>query len=206
MYLEPETTALIIIDMLNDFVKEDGSLVVPNAISLVPAQKKLLETAREQGIKVIYLTDNHLPDDPEFKMWPAHAIAGSVGAAVIDELEPLPDERVIPKRRYSGFFGTDLDLTLREAGIDTIILVGVLTDICVMYTSADASARNYTVIVVSDATGTNDEDTHQFTLKHIETIHGSEVTTAENLLESLEKTSRTKSFIGLSSDKPNVAP
>jgi nicotinamidase/pyrazinamidase len=125
-----------------------------------------------------------MPDDPEFEIWPKHCVQGTHGAKVIDELTPLKSEKIIPKRRYSGFFGTDLDLTLREADVERIILVGVLTDICVMYTSADASARNYEVIVISDATGTTDSSVQEFTLKHIEKVHNGIVTTTEKLLSS----------------------
>jgi nicotinamidase/pyrazinamidase len=182
--LEPKRTALIIVDMLNDFVRADGALVVPKAKELIPNQKKLLEKARKIGFEILFLADNHMPDDPEFEIWPKHCVQGTHGAKVIDELTPLKSEKIIPKRRYSGFFGTDLDLTLREADVERIILVGVLTDICVMYTSADASARNYEVIVISDATGTTDSSVQEFTLKHIEKVHNGIVTTTEKLLSS----------------------
>ena len=182
--LEPKRTALIIVDMLNDFVRTDGALVVPKAKELLPNQKKILETARKLGFVVLFLADNHMPNDPEFDIWPKHCVQGTYGAEVVDELAPLKSEKVIPKRRYSGFFGTDLDLTLREAAVERIILVGVLTDICVMYTSADASARNYEVIVISDATGTTDSSVQEFTLKHIEKVHNGIVTTTEKLLTS----------------------
>jgi nicotinamidase-related amidase len=182
--LEPKKTALIIVDMLNDFVRADGALVVPEAKKLIPNQKKLLEKARRIGFEVIFLADNHMPDDPEFQIWPKHCVQGTYGAKVVDELAPLKSEKVIPKRRYSGFFGTDLDLTLREAKVERIILVGVLTDICVMYTSADASARDYEVIVVSDATGTTDNSVQEFTLTHIEKVHNAIVTPTEKILSS----------------------
>ena len=182
--LEPKPTALIIVDMLNDFVRADGALVVPKAKKLIPNQKKILEKARQIGFEILFLADNHMPDDPEFKIWPPHCVQGTHGAKVVDELSPLKSEKVIPKRRYSGFFGTDLDLTLREAGIERVILVGVLTDICVMYTSADASARNYEVIVVSDATASINEENHLNALTHMKDIHNTTITTTEEVLNS----------------------
>lgn len=181
---QPKKTALVIVDMLNDFVRADGALVVDDAEKLIPNQKKLLKRARKIGFEIIFLADNHMPDDPEFEIWPKHCVQGTYGAKVIDELSPLDHERVIPKRRYSGFFGTDLDLTLREAEVERIILVGVLTDICVMYTSADASARNYEVIVVSDATSSIKDENHTHALKHMEEIHNSCVTSTEQLLDA----------------------
>ena len=102
---------------------------------------------------------------------------------VIDELAPEEDDRVIPKRKYSGFQGTDLDATLREEDIETIILIGVLTDICVMYTSADASAKGYNVFVVSDATWSSSEQNHEFALEHIKSVHGSTVLSTDELLK-----------------------
>lgn len=180
--LEPKRTALIFVDMLNDFVRADGSLVVPKAKELIPNQKKLLERARKLGFEILFLADNHMPNDPEFDIWPKHCVQGTYGAKVVDELAPLKSEKVIPKRRYSGFFGTDLDLTLREAGIKRIILVGVLTDICVMYTSAGASARNYEVIAVSDATASIKKENHEFALEHMKEVHNTIITTTERLL------------------------
>ncbi|MFW9846033.1 MAG: cysteine hydrolase family protein [Candidatus Thorarchaeota archaeon] len=181
--LDAKKTALVIIDMLVDFVEEEGSLVVPGAKKLVPRQREILNRARSNGITVLYLVDNHLPNDDEFKVWPKHSVAGTRGAEVIDELKPEVGEKVIPKRRYSGFFGTDLDLTLREIGIENVILMGVLTDICVMYTSADAAARGYSVYVVSDATGSTVEENHNFALNHMKSIHHTTLVTAEKLVD-----------------------
>jgi nicotinamidase-related amidase len=183
--LDPKTTALIVIDMLNDFVEEKGALVVPGAKDLVPIQAKILKHVRHQSVTVLYLADNHMPDDEEFKVWPKHSVEGTRGAQVVDALAPRKGEKVIPKRRYSGFFGTDLDLTLREAGITNVILMGVLTDICVMYTSADASARGYSVYVVADGTGSTVRENHQFALQHMKEIHNTTVVTANQVLAQL---------------------
>jgi nicotinamidase/pyrazinamidase len=95
----------------------------------------------------------------------------------------LNNEKALPKRRYSGFFGTDLDLRLRENGIKTIILVGVLTDICVMYTSADASARGYEVIVIKDATGSTSRENHEFAIEHMKSVHGALIMTTNEITD-----------------------
>lgn len=182
----PKKTALLVIDMLNDFVMENGSLVVPVAESLVPIQKQLLEVSRGVGVSVVFLTDSHRPDDDEFTKWPAHAVAGTWGARIIDSLAPIEGDSVITKRRYSGFYGSDLDLTLREKAIDNVIIVGVLTDICVMYTSADASARGYKVLVVSDATGSTVRDNHLFALAHMKDVHGAQVLKASEVIRLLQ--------------------
>ncbi len=185
--LDPEKTALIIVDMLNDFVEPEGALVVPAAASLVRPQAKVLRAAREAGMLVLFLADNHMPDDPEFKIWPRHAVAGTWGAAVVDGLAPSGNEKVVPKRRYSGFFGTDLDLTLREHGIRDVVLMGVLTDICVMYTSADASARGYRVLVLSDCTASLDTSRHEWALEHMRQVHDARTVPARELLSVLRQ-------------------
>lgn len=179
--------AVIVIDMLNDFVKDDGALVVPSAKNLIPNQQDIIEVARKNDAMIIFLADNHLVDDPEFKMWPPHAVKGTDGAKVIEDLAPHKDDRVIPKRKYSGFDGTDLDATLRENKIENVILVGVLTDICVMYTSADASSKGYDVYVVNDATSSSSNDNHEFALKHIESVHGSTIVSTDDVIRILNQ-------------------
>jgi len=85
---------------------------------------------------------------------------------------PAPGDKIIPKRRYSGFFQTDLDLTLRELGVDEIVLVGVCTNICCLYTAADARNLNYKVTAVRDAMSSFDEAAHEYALKEMEKTLG----------------------------------
>ncbi|MFX1579840.1 MAG: cysteine hydrolase family protein [Promethearchaeota archaeon] len=184
MKINPKKTSLVVIDMLNDFVEEKGTLVVPKAKSLLPNQTRLLEAARKAGVMVMYLTDNHEPDDDEFEKWPPHAVVGTWGSKVVDALKPEKDDKVIPKRRYSGFFGTDLDLRLRERGIEKVVLTGVLTDICIMYTSADASARGYDVVIVEDATASTSEENHNFALQHMREVHGSILANTDEIIDA----------------------
>jgi len=129
----------------------------------------------------LYLADNHKETDPEFKIWPAHCVKGTKGAEIINVLKPEKGEIIIPKRRYSGFFGTDLDLWLRELGIKTVILTGLVTNICVMYTSADASARGYEVIVVKDGTVALSLEDYEFALKQMENVHNAKVILEEEV-------------------------
>ena len=159
--------ALLIIDMLNDFIDDGGSLVVPGARRIVPRVRQLLDAAREQGTAVVFVTDHHSEDDREFNYWPAHAVAGTWGAEVIPELAPLPGEHVVRKRRYSAFFGTDLDLYLREHGIRKLYLTGVLTNICVYATALDAAMRLYQVAVFRDAVASLSEETDAFVFRQL---------------------------------------
>ncbi|WP_088554294.1 cysteine hydrolase family protein [Calderihabitans maritimus] len=165
--------ALLIIDMLNDFVREDGALYVgPDGKRIVPKIQEEIEKARKSGIPVIYICDNHREDDAEFNMFPPHCIKGTEGSEVIKELEPAPGDYIIPKRRYSAFFGTDLDALLRELGVEELILTGVCSNICVLYTAADARMRNYRVTVVKDGVASFKEEVHRFALQEMESTLG----------------------------------
>jgi nicotinamidase-related amidase len=166
-------TALVIVDMLNDFISERGALYIGAAGQrIVPVIAAELERARQGDMPVFYLCDRHRPDDREFAVWPAHCVAGSWGAQIITDLAPRAEDHLIPKRRYSGFYGTDLDPCLRELGISEIILTGVCTNICVLYTAADARMRNLEVTVVRDGVATFDEEAHRFALREMEKTLG----------------------------------
>lgn len=167
--------ALLVIDMLNDFVKKNGALPVPDAERIVEPLSKILQKFREKGQTVVYICDNHLPDDKEFEVWGAHAVRGTWGAEVIDELKPEAGEPIVYKRRFSGFFGTDLDLILREKKIEEVVVTGVLTNICVLYTASDAYQRGYKVTVVEDCVQAADPDMHSFALKQLSQVVGAKI-------------------------------
>ncbi|MEW6523811.1 MAG: isochorismatase family cysteine hydrolase [Bacillota bacterium] len=168
--------ALVVVDMLVDFMDPGGRLFCGAAArTIVPRVAELIEEARRDGTPVIFIADRHLSSDPEFAMFPPHCIAGTQGAEVVDELRPLPAERVIAKRRFSAFYGTDLDLTLRELGVDQLVLVGVCTNICILYTAADACMRHYRVVVPRDAVASFDEDAHGWALRQLETVLGATI-------------------------------
>lgn len=159
--------ALLVIDMLNDFVEKGAVLEVPSARKIIPQIKKRIEEARKKQIKVIYVCDAHQKNDKEFQNWPPHAILGTHGAEIIEELKPGQEDLVVKKRRYSGFFGTDLDLLLRELEIKKIYIVGILTNICVFFTAVDASVRGYEVTIYADSVATISEREHKFALRQL---------------------------------------
>ncbi len=169
--------ALVVIDMLRDFIDADGKLSIgPAAAGVVGAIASRVAQARAEGWPVIYICDRHAEDDLEFAMFPPHCVAGTPGADVVEALRPGPRDKVIPKRRYSAFFQTDLDLTLRELGIGEIVLVGVCTNICVLYTAADARMLGYRVTVPRDCVASFDPAAHEFALKEMESTLGVSVT------------------------------
>ncbi|MDI9462634.1 MAG: isochorismatase family cysteine hydrolase [Bacillota bacterium] len=167
--------ALLVIDMLRDFLDEDGALSIGDAKQIIRNVAKRTEEWRASGNPVIYILDRHLPDDAEFKMFPPHCLAGERGGEVVDELAPREGDIRIYKRRYSAFFGTDLDLTLRELGVTEVELAGVCTQICILYTAADARMLNYEVTVRRECVASFDEKAHEFALQEMEKTLGVKV-------------------------------
>jgi len=165
--------ALLVIDMLNDFVAPDGALYVGDTVKkIIPEIQKKIAAAREQGISVIYICDSHDPDDPEFKMFPPHSVKGTKGAEVHKDLRPAAGDPIITKQRYSGFYNTALDDTLKELGIDSLELCGVCTHICVLYTAADARNRLHAVTVDRRCVDSFERAAHEFALKEMDRTLG----------------------------------
>jgi len=169
--------ALLVIDMLNDFVLEGAPLEVPSARDAVPHIKGEIERAREEGVPVIYVCDAHEEKDPEFERmgWPAHAVAGSVGARVIEELKPLPQDTLITKKSYSGFFDTSLEEFLKKSGVSQLRVTGCVTNICVLYTVADAVQRGYRVKVLKECVAGLTSKDHECGLKQMKEVLGAEI-------------------------------
>jgi len=177
--VDPTKTALIIVDMQNDFVKEGGTLVVPDAQATVPTIKGLLDSARESGIKVVFTQDTHNEGDPEWEIWPEHVREGSWGWEIVEELKPLEDEVVIRKVRYDAFYGTHLDHFLRIWEVDTLIICGTVANICVHYTAASAALRWYGVIIPKDATSALDPFDLEASLRQTSFLFAGRITTSE---------------------------
>jgi nicotinamidase-related amidase len=144
-------TALVILDMLNDFV--DGTLANSAAVPIIDPIAALATKAREaQDWVVVYANDAHQDGDFEFKVFGEHALAGTQGAAVVPALRPAAGDLVVPKRYYSAFTQTDLDATCRVHAIERMVIVGQHTNCCCRHTTYDAFVRGIEVVAVSDAT------------------------------------------------------
>ena len=173
--------AILVVDMLNDFVT--GALTCERAKAIVPATAKLLDAARAAGVPVIFCNDAHIKGiDRELALWGDHAIAGTKGAEVIPELKVCEKDYVVPKRRYSGFFHTDLDLLLRELGVDTVVMTGLHTHMCVRHTTADAYCLGYNIVVAKDATDSFTKEDYDYGIKYLKEVYGAEITDVESLL------------------------
>lgn len=179
--VEEAESAVLVIDVINDFVT--GVLGSERAAAIVPKIRDLLDQARNSGLPVIYITDSHLPEaDREFDLWPAHAVEGTWGAQVVEEVKPEEGDHHLLKRRYSCFYATGLDALLRELGVGTVILTGLVTNICVQHTAADAFFRGYRVIVPLDCVEAPTDEAQRSSLGYMEEMYKAEITTSEALI------------------------
>ena len=167
--------ALIVVDMLNDFLDPAGALYCgEDARAIVPFVQRRLAAQREAGGTVVFLHDAHRPDDREFQRFPPHCVADTWGAEIIAALRPLPGETLIPKTRYSGFYGTGLERVLAEARVDTVEVVGVCTSICVMDTVGGLANRDYRVRVPQAGVADFDPEMHRFAMRRMRQLYGAE--------------------------------
>jgi biuret amidohydrolase len=161
----PEKTAMIVVDMQNDFVQEGAPIEIPRARAMVPRLNRLLDVCRAHQIPVIYIHHvirggdidaGRLADHHEAIRNNQAIIAGTPNVEIYEELKPQPGDLVVAKPRYSAFYGTDLEAILRSQGIDTLIISGTVTDVCCESTTRDAFSRDYKVIFLSDGTAATD--------------------------------------------------
>ncbi len=178
-------TAILVVDIINDFIT--GKYGSERAQAIVPRVKSVLDAAREAGAPVVYITDAHLPGvDREFQIWGSHAVEGTEGAEVVDEVRPQEGDRHLYKRRYSAFYATGLDALLRELGVGAVALTGVVTSICIQHTAADAYFRNYRVIVPRDCVEAVDDEAQEHSLNYMGEMYGAEITTSDEVIRGLK--------------------
>ncbi|WP_020060691.1 cysteine hydrolase family protein [Bacillus sp. 123MFChir2] len=170
--------ALINIDYTYDFVAEDGALTCGKPGQDI--EKNIVEVTKrciENGDYVVFAVDKHVENDfyhPERQLYPPHNIAGRKGRELYGELQTIynahkDDETVyyMDKTRYSAFAGTDLEIKLRERGIQEVHLVGVCTDICVLHTAIDAYNKGFRIVVYEKAVASFNQQGHEFALQHV---------------------------------------
>ena len=166
------TNAVIVSDMLVGSLEPDHKLYCGyDARGIIPNVQMLLERELAEGSKVFYICDSHAPDNPEFELFPVHCVEGTDESNVIPELATY-EGTIVPKTHYSGFFGTDLEQRLVDLAPRKVIICGVCTDICVMYTTADARNRDYLVEVPVNCVATFDKQANDYALHHMDKILG----------------------------------
>ncbi|MFQ6069109.1 MAG: cysteine hydrolase family protein [Candidatus Aminicenantales bacterium] len=165
--------SLLVIDMLNDFLTRDGALYCGNSsLKIIPFVREMIEKFRRQGELVIFVCDFHDRDDKEFQMFPAHCVAGSEGAQVIDELPVSESDIIVRKKTLSSFLNTGLDKVLEEHKITEVHVVGVCTSICIMDAVGELRNRHFPVYVYLKGVADFDQEAHEFALKRMKKVYG----------------------------------
>jgi len=180
--VHPARTALVIVDMQNDFVDPRGRLCVGAAQATVPAIVRLRDLAHAHGLLVVYTQDWHRPDDPEFTVWGTHAVAGTWGAEIVPDLTPAPDDLIVRKLRYDAFYGTSLDHELRQRRIASVIVAGTVSNICVLHTAGSAALRWLHLIVPVDAVSALTEFDQQLALHQIAFLYRGTLTRSDGIV------------------------
>jgi nicotinamidase-related amidase len=172
---DPQHTALLIIDMQNDFVIPGAPVPAPGALEIIPRIAALAGRARAKAVPVLYTQEMHRADGSDFgielEFEPEHCLEGTPGLDIVDGLRPAPGDRLIRgKRRYDAFLGTDLELVLRAARVENLIVTGVCTDICVSATVQHARNLDFRCFVASDATAGTSPRRHEAALLCLEHV------------------------------------
>lgn len=175
--------AILVIDMIYDFV--DGVYGSEHARAIVPTVQDIVERARDAGVPIVYAVDAHDPEDRELDVWDEHAMRGTYGADIIEELTPLEGDPVVEKQWYDAFEDTRLDELLNDLGVDELVLTGVTTNICIQNTAAGAFYKGYDITVPRDATAALDVDDHEYALEYVRDIYGARLVNAEDILREV---------------------
>jgi biuret amidohydrolase len=185
---------LIVVDIQGGDVERAESRTeipyMPGRTERAPRVRQMIATCREQGIPVVWIQEVHKPSliDIGRELDGAegpHCVEGWPETELAQGLDPRPDEFLIRKRRYSAFFGTELEIVLKAYQADTVILIGGLTDVCIHYTAVDAHQHDYRVRVVTDAVGGSTQEAHDAALRAIGYLQRDALVTAEDVQEWL---------------------
>lgn len=168
-----QNVALLIIDMQKDFVLPGAPACVARAAESVETIARLLGMARVRGWTVFHIIRDHAPDGADAEVYRRHlfqngggvCVSGSSGAEILSELSPIPGEHIVPKTRFSAFYQTGLETTLREIGVETLVLSGTQYPNCVRGSAMDALYRDFRVIIVTDGCSAADRETEEANIR-----------------------------------------
>ena len=171
--------AIIIVDMIHDFV--DGKFENKKAKKISEKMAEISDRFRKRGNLVVYLKDSHSNNDAELKVWGQHAMRGTWGSEIVDELAPKEGDIVIEKSTYDGFLFTGLRDILKNKNVEEVFIVGVATDICVMHTAFGAFARGFKVNIIEDLCAGTSEEAHNWALNYMKNIYGAKILRSDEL-------------------------
>lgn len=189
-HLSERHPALLVIDPQAEAILTDGALSADGASLAVANIIHLLAAARSVPIPIIFTQEVHRRELVDFGREldgaePIHCLEGTPGVELLPETRPRAGEWLIQKRRYSAFFATDLELLLRGLRVDTLVVCGFLTDVCVHYTCVDAHQRDYHLIVASDATAGSNAQASEAALRAVAYLQSGSVTNAGRIVTAL---------------------
>jgi nicotinamidase-related amidase len=187
MKFDPDSTAVVVVDMQNGFCHPDGSLSAPASEAALEDVTALVSRARDAGASVVYTRDVHPPEQfedahyyDEFARWGEHVVEGTWDAELHDDLDVREADHVVEKHTYDAFYRTDLEGHLDTHGIDDLLICGTLANVCVLHTAGSAGLRDYRPVLVEDALGYIEEDHREYAVDHADWLFG-EVTTREEV-------------------------
>lgn len=190
--MEYENTAVIVVDMQNSFAHEDGSLYAPPSENVIEPIEQFVQTMRDNRSPVVFTKDTHTEEQfedldhyDEFDRWGEHAIDGTFEHEIVDGLTVEDSDRVIEKGTYDAFHNTALEGELTNRGVDNVIVVGTLANVCVMHTASSAALNDYNTIVVEDLVGYIEESDKEYALEHVDWLFGN-VLDSEEVLNQMD--------------------
>jgi len=183
--------AIVVVDMLKDAFKRKDLPATQEYLKILPKIKELLEEARKLRIPIIFACDSFLENDFIFKGKHSYSIRGTEGAEVVEDLRPRKEDQILLKRRFSAFFKTDLDQTLRLLGADTVVITGINTHVCVYATAMDSVCNDFYAIVLEDCSASRDREVHQGSIEVLRQGGLSPLLRVMSLDEFLEEAAHT---------------
>ena len=174
-----DVKGLLVIDVQRDFVDPGGALYFEGAEKVVDPILDLVEEFKREDLPIFTTQDWHDPDDREFEVWPKHCVAGTDGARLTERLERALEgyekHYAVKKTRFSAFYKTDFERMIGELGVDEFEVVGVVTNICVLFTVEELRNRDIPVKVHVDGVRSYDEELHEFALRQMREVLGVEL-------------------------------
>ena len=192
--IEANKTALIVVDMQKGFIEKGAFLELEAARNMIPTLQKLISVCRENAIPIVYTRMSHqfIKSTVYPELWPDHfnkdgsaiLVPGSREFELVDELELTDEDLIVDKDRYSAFFGTKLDIILKEKGIQNVIITGLASNVCCESTARDAFFLNYRVIFLDDCNATLNDEMHRGAVENIKLVFGY-VLNSQELIEKI---------------------
>ncbi|GAA3947692.1 isochorismatase family cysteine hydrolase [Allohahella marinimesophila] len=179
---ENSPVVLLIIDMMNDLEFDDGEAMLPGAVEAARSIARLKKEARQRQVPVVYVNDNFGKWRSNFAQIVEHCLKDDVrGQPLVELLEPDDQDYFVIKSKHSGFYGTTLEILLRNMGARHLILTGITADICVLFTAQDAYMRDYDIVVPQDCVACVEDGTKRFTLQHLERACKAKIVDTDNM-------------------------